>query len=415
MLKPPSPAPPSCSTALRPGRGLGPPARLVQKQIIDKKLKFYVIDGYEVAKETGMGGRINTIMQTCFFAISGVLPREEAIAAIKHAIKKTYGKRGEAWCRRTSPPWTRPWPPARSQGSRQGHSARSTCARRSRRGARVRAERAGPDHRRQRRRPAGERHAVDGTFPTATTQWEKRNIALEIPEWDEELCIQCGKCVLVCPHAVIRAKVYDDSYLAGAPATFKSDAKARWKDMKDRSTPCRWRPRIAPAAAVRRGLPGQDKSEVKHKAINMVAAAALRESEAANWEFFLKPPRTDRKLLSPGPGEGRAVAPAAVRVLRRLLRLRRNALRQADDPALRRPRHDRQRHRLLLHLRRQPAHHALLRQPEGRGPPGPTRCSKTTPSSAWACAWPSTSRTSTPASWSGGWRADRRGTWRRPS
>ena len=134
----------------------------------------------------------------------------------------------------------------------------------------------------------------------------------------------------------------------------------------------------------------------------MVPQPPLREAEAANWDFFLNIPETDRKLLSPQPGEGRPAAAAAVRVLRRLLRLRRDAVHQADDPALRRPRDDRQCHRLLLHLRRQPADHALLhRTTTAADRPGPTRCSRTTPSSAWACGWPSTSRTSTPANWSG--------------
>ena len=208
--------------------------RLVQKQIIDKKLKFYVIDGYAVAAQTGMGGRINTIMQTCFFAISGVLPREEAIAAIKHTIEKTYGKRGESVVQKnfaavdaalshlhevkvpdkvTSQFDIRPAVPAAAPEFVQKFTARII-------------EGNGDDL------PVSAM-PIDGTFPTATAQWEKRNIALEIPEWDQELCIQCGKCVLVCPHAVIRAKVYDEKHLAGAPPTFKA-VPARWKDMKDR-------------------------------------------------------------------------------------------------------------------------------------------------------------------------------------
>ena len=175
----------------------------MQQQIIDKKLKFYVIDGYEVAKKTGMGGRINTIMQTCFFAISGVLPREEAIAAIKNAIEKTYGKRGESVVQKNFA--------AVDAALAHLHEVKVpgkvTSAVRhppagARRGARVRAATCTAQI------IAGEGDdlpvsamPVDGTFPTGTAQWEKRNIALEIPVWDEELCIQCGKCVLVCPHA----------------------------------------------------------------------------------------------------------------------------------------------------------------------------------------------------------------------
>jgi pyruvate-ferredoxin/flavodoxin oxidoreductase len=273
--------------------------RLVQKQIIDKKLKFYVIDGYDVAKQTGMGGRINTIMQTCFFAISGVLPREEAIAAIKHTIEKTYGKRGVSVVQKnfaavdaalshlhevkvpgkvTSLFDIRPAVPAAAPEFVQRFTARII-------------EGNGDDL------PVSAM-PVDGTFPTATTQWERRNIALEIPEWDQELCIQCGKCVLVCPHAVIRAKVYDEAHLAGAPPTFKA-VPARWKDMKDR----KYTLQVAPEDCTGCTLcvefcPVKDKKEVKRRAINMVPQPPIRESEAANWEFFLKIPETDRKILS---------------------------------------------------------------------------------------------------------------------
>ena len=273
--------------------------RLVQHQILDKKLKFYVIDGYEVAKLTGMGGRINTIMQTCFFAISGVLPREEAIAAIKHAIEKTYGKRGESVVQKnyaavdealshlhlvnvpdkiTALFDIRPYVPAAAPDFVQKFTARIIAGE-------------GDDL------PVSAM-PIDGTFPVATAQWEKRNIALEIPEWDEALCIQCGKCVLVCPHSVIRAKVYDDSYLGGRPSTFKS-VPARWKDMKDR----KYTLQVAPEDCTGCTLcvqvcPAKSKSEVKHRAINMVAQPPLRDSEAANWDFFLKIPDTDRKALS---------------------------------------------------------------------------------------------------------------------
>ena len=274
--------------------------RLVQQQIISKKLKFFVIHGDEVAKVTGMGGRINTIMQTCFFAISGVLPREEAIAAIKYAIKKTYGKRGDTVVQKnyaavdaslshlqevkvpekvTSLFDLRPPVPAAAPAFVRDVLAQIIAGN-------------GDDL------PVSAM-PIDGTFPTATAQWEKRNIALEIPVWDEVLCIQCGKCVLVCPHAVIRAKVYDDSYLGNAPATFKA-VPARWKDMKDR----KYTLQVAPEDCTGCTLcvevcPVKNKSEVKRRAINMAPQPALRESEAANWEFFLSLPETDRKLLSP--------------------------------------------------------------------------------------------------------------------
>jgi len=275
--------------------------RTVQREIIEKQLKFYVIDGYEVARQTGMGGRVNTIMQTCFFAISGVLPREEAIEAIKYTIKKTYGKRGESVVQKnfaavdaalnhlhevrvpsavTSTFDLRPYVPAAAPGFVQKVTAKIIAGE-------------GDDL------PVSAM-PIDGTFPVGTAQWEKRNIALEIPEWDQDLCIQCGKCVLVCPHSVIRAKVYDEPALAGAPPTFKA-VPARWKDMKDR----KYTLQVAPEDCTGCTLcvqvcPAKSKSEVKHRAINMVAQPPLRESEAANWDFFLGIPETQRTALSFG-------------------------------------------------------------------------------------------------------------------
>jgi pyruvate-ferredoxin/flavodoxin oxidoreductase len=275
--------------------------RAVQRQIIAKKLHFYVIDGYEVAKKTGMGGRVNTIMQTCFFAISGVLPREEAISAIKHAIEKTYGKRGEAVVQKNFAAVDA----TLSHLSEVKVPAEATSSFDMRLAVPVGA----PEfvQRFTARIIAGEGDdlpvsamPLDGTFPTGTTQWEKRNIALEIPVWDEELCIQCGKCVLVCPHAVIRAKVFEPAHAEGAPPTFKA-VPARWKDFKS----MRYTLQVAPEDCTGCALcvavcPAKSKSEVKHKAINMAPQAPLREPEAANWEFFLKIPETDRSLLSQG-------------------------------------------------------------------------------------------------------------------
>jgi len=273
----------------------------VQRQIIDKKLKFFVIDGYEVAKKTGMGGRVNTIMQTCFFAISGVLPRNEAIEAIKHSIEKTYGKRGESVVKKNFA--------AVDAALDHLHEVKVPAKVTAVFEIRPAVPAAAPDfvQRVTARIIAGEGDDLpvsamppDGTFPTATAQWEKRNIALEIPEWDQDLCIQCGKCVLVCPHSVIRAKVYDDSYLGNAPATFKAVA-ARWKDMKER----KYTLQVAPEDCTGCTLcvqvcPAKSKSEVKHRAINMVSQPPLREAESANWDFFLKIPETDRTALSMG-------------------------------------------------------------------------------------------------------------------
>jgi pyruvate-ferredoxin/flavodoxin oxidoreductase len=273
--------------------------RTVQRQIIEKKLKFYVIDGYKVAEETGMGRRINTIMQTCFFAISGILPREEAIDAIKQAIKKTYGKRGEAVVQKNYA----------AVDAALGHlhevkvPSAVTSAFDMRRPVPVEA----PEFVQKLTATivAGNGDSLpvsalpnDGTFPTATAQWERRNIALEIPVWDEALCIQCGKCVLVCPHATIRAKVYDAGLLAGAPATFKS-APARWKDFKDMKYTLQVAPEDCTGCALCVEVcPAKSKTEVKHKAINMQPQPALREQERVNWDFFKALPDTDRTALS---------------------------------------------------------------------------------------------------------------------
>jgi len=197
--------------------------RITQEEIIRKKLNFYVIDGYAVAQKTGMGGRVNTIMQTCFFAISGVLPKDEAIAAIKRSIKKTYGKKGEDIVKmnfdavdHTLANLFKVQVPAKVDSTLELPPVVSAKA---------------PDFVKNvlAKIIAGfgndlpvSAMPIDGTFPTGTAAWEKRNIALEIPVWDEKICIQCGKCALVCPHATIRIKVYDKKHLAGAPAAFKS-------------------------------------------------------------------------------------------------------------------------------------------------------------------------------------------------
>ena len=273
--------------------------RKVQQQIIDKKLKFYVIDGYTVAKETGMGSRVNTIMQTCFFAISGVLPKEEAIAAIKHSIEKTYGKRGESVVAKNFA--------AVDAALAHLHEvkvpASATSSKEVRRAVPVQA----PEFVQNVLAPMILGNGddlpvsalpVDGTFPTGTAQWEKRNIALEIPEWDEKLCIQCGKCVLVCPHAVIRAKVYDSALLKDAPASFKSK-DAMWKNFSGSKYTLQVAPEDCTGCALCiEACPAKSKTEPKHRAINMVPQIPLREQEARNWDYFLNLPEVDRSALS---------------------------------------------------------------------------------------------------------------------
>jgi pyruvate-ferredoxin/flavodoxin oxidoreductase len=273
--------------------------RAVQATIIAKRLRFFVVDGYRVARERGMGGRINTVMQTCFFAISGVLPRDEAIAAIKHAIEKTYGNRGEVVVKRN-------WDAvdaALAHLSEVPVPAQVTSTKDIR--PPVSAEAPEFIQKVTARMIAGEGDLlpvsalpVDGTYPSGTTRWEKRSIALEIPVWDEALCIQCGKCVLVCPHAVIRAKVYAPDRLREAPATFKT-APPRWREF----TNARYTLQVAPEDCTGCSLcvevcPAKSKSEVRHKAINMMPMAPLREQEAENWRFFLDLPDVDRHAVN---------------------------------------------------------------------------------------------------------------------
>ncbi len=275
--------------------------REVQQDIISKKLKFYVINGNEVAEKTGMGQRINTIMQTCFFAISGVLPKDEAIAAIKDTIKKTYGKRGEAVVQKNYA--------AVDETLSHLYEVKVPDQVSSAISRRAPVPETAPEYVREVLGTiiSGEGDSlpvsaftVDGTFPTATTHWEKRNLALEIPVWEPDLCIQCGKCAFVCPHAVIRQKVYDPVSLGGAPATFKS-AKAKYREFPD------WlfTIQVAPEDCTGCQLcvevcPAKDKSQAGRKALNMAAQPPLRESEAVNWEFFLSLPEVDRTKIALG-------------------------------------------------------------------------------------------------------------------
>ncbi len=273
--------------------------RLAQREILDKSLKFYVIDAYQVAKENGMGGRINTVMQTCFFALSGVLPREQAIGAIKHAIEKTYGKRGEAVVQKNFA--------AVDQALAHLHEVKLHDSVTSSFDQRTTVPADAPEFVRAVLAPmiagAGDDLPVsalplDGTYPTGTAKWEKRNLAQEIPVWDEELCIQCGKCVLVCPHAVIRSKLMEPDRLAAAPETFKSGV-ARWKDREH----LRYSLQISPEDCTGCTLcvevcPAKSKADPKHKALNMAAQAPIRETEKRNWDFFLNLPEFDRNALS---------------------------------------------------------------------------------------------------------------------
>lgn len=269
----------------------------VQEQIVRKQLKVYAINANKVARESGMAGRVNTIMQVCFFALSGVLPKDEAIAKIKDSIKKTYGKKGPEVVNMNlkavdntldnlfeitlgAPSSKISKPPAVSPLAPQFMRE-------------VQAKMLIKE---------GDQLPVsvlpcDGTYPTGTSKWEKRNIAQAIPVWDPDVCVQCGKCVMVCPHAVIRAKTYEESELNNAPSTFKS-INTRDKDFAGE----KFTIQVAPEDCTGCGIcvdicPAKNKSMPSKKAINMEEQLPLREQERDNWDFFLNIPLPDRTKL----------------------------------------------------------------------------------------------------------------------
>jgi pyruvate-ferredoxin/flavodoxin oxidoreductase len=270
----------------------------VQKQIIDKKARFYVIDAYKVAKETGMGARINTIMQTCFFNISGVLPPDVAIEKIKSAIKKTYLKKGQEVVDKNfravdqtvanlmevkvpavaSSKLKMP-PIVAKEAPKFVHDVTAEII--AGRGDQL---------------PVSA-FPVDGTFPTGTAQWEKRNIAMEIPVWYPDLCIQCNKCTLVCPHAAIRAKVAQPAALDKKPVTFKS-MKFKGKEFEGQE----YMIQVAPEDCTGCTLcvevcPGKDKKDPSRRALLMAPQMPLRAAERENYAFFLDLPEVDRRLV----------------------------------------------------------------------------------------------------------------------
>lgn len=261
----------------------------VQKQIIDKKLKFYTINAVEVARETGMGQRINTIMQACFFAISNILPREQAIAEIKNAIKKTYSKKGDAIVQKnfaavdaslahmhevvipaepTSALHTALPVPADAPEFIQKVTGEIIAGRGEQLPVSAFAD------------------VVDGTWPTGTTQYEKRCIATEIPVWDPETCIQCGKCSIVCPHGVIRMKVASDEELANAPASLKR-ADYKGKEFAGKKFILQISAEDCTGCGIcTSACPAKNKADPEKKAINMDHIENHIEAEVANWKFF---------------------------------------------------------------------------------------------------------------------------------
>ncbi len=270
----------------------------IQEQIMALELKFYIINANKVARESGMGGRINTIMQTCFFALAGVLPQEQAIAKIKKAIAKTYGKKGEKIVQmnlqavdNTVDNLFEVQVPAQVTSQIHQQSPIPDTA---------------PEFVRQILGKIVAREGdelpvsvlpCDGTYPTGTSKWEKRNVAQFIPVWDPDVCVQCGKCIMVCPHGVIRGKAYDPAQLANAPDSFKS-TKVRDKDFEGQKFTIQVAPEDCTGCAICVDIcPAKNKSQPSRKAINMEDQIPLREQEQANWDFFLNLPNPDRRNL----------------------------------------------------------------------------------------------------------------------
>ncbi len=277
----------------------------VQKQILDKKLKFFVINGYKVAKDSGMKNQINTVMQTCFFAISGVLPKEEAIVKIKEAIEYSYGKKGGEIVRKNM----------QAVDNTIANLHEVNVAKIDKSGVQnveefgIRISETAPDFVKN---VIGKMMSIkgddlpvsalppDGTYPTGTTKWEKRRIAGEVPVWDSNVCIQCGKCAYVCPHGVIRVNAFIPGSAANAPSSFKFvDTKIsdlREKGYKftlqvsvDDCTGCAVCVDICPA---------KNKSEVRLKAINMTPIDQIPDTHKSDWEYFQSIPLVDRSLLN---------------------------------------------------------------------------------------------------------------------
>jgi pyruvate-ferredoxin/flavodoxin oxidoreductase len=280
----------------------------VQGQILDKGLDLWVVNAAQVAREAGMGHRINTVMQPCFFALSGVLPREQAIAAIKAWVEKAFSRRGEEVVARNF---------AAIDGALEAlHRVQVPAEATSTRRRRPTVSEQAPDFVKRVTARMMEGNGdllpvsalpVDGAFPTGTARWEKRQLAAEIPIWDPSICIDCGKCAIVCPHSTIRMKVFAPEALEGAPAGFES------KDFRSRDLPgMKLTIQVAPDDCTGCGVcvevcPAHSKEEVKHKAINMTPVDTFLERERERWDFFEQIPELDRDKMAPDTVKGSQV------------------------------------------------------------------------------------------------------------
>jgi pyruvate-ferredoxin/flavodoxin oxidoreductase len=272
--------------------------RAVQEQIVGKQLRLHVVEAKRVAREAGLAGRVNTVLQTCFFALSGVLPVDEAIAAIKRSIEKSYGRKGEEMVRRNF---------AAVDGALAGlHEIEPGTLN----GAPVPDLHADAPPALQRLlRGHGDELPVSafdpgGVFPTGTAHYERRALADELPVWDPSICIDCAKCTLVCPHAAIRMKVCEPELLAQAPEGFKSKPW-RGRDLPGKQLVLAVSPLDCTGCKLcATACPAFSKTEPTHRSLEMQAAEAEREHAQRDWEFFRSLPELERTLVEPGSIKG---------------------------------------------------------------------------------------------------------------